>query len=50
MPRWTLCNSETIESKALIPNVMKPTHKIEENIYQRLRNQPLRGRNLFYIT
>jgi len=30
--------------------VMKPAHKNIENIDQRLRNQPLRGGNLLYIT
>jgi len=40
----------TLESKALIPNVMKPTHKKIEKIDQRLRIQPLRGGNLLYIT
>ena len=42
-PVWS---SETLESKALIQNVMKPTPKIEEKRDQRLRNQPLRGANL----
>ena len=30
--------------------VMQPSHKIEENIDQRLKNHPLRGGNLLYIT
>ena len=41
---------KTLESKSLIPNVMKPTQKIEEEIDQRLQNKSLRGGNLFYIT
>ena len=43
MQRWPILSSEALESKALIPNFMKPTHKIEEKIDQKLRNQPLRG-------
>lgn len=31
-----MCNSETLESKALISNVMQTTHKLEENIEQGL--------------
>ena len=31
-------------------SVVKPTLKIEEKTYQRLRNKPLRGGNLQYIT
>ena len=50
MQRCHVFKSETLESKALIPNFMQPTHKIEENIDQRLRNQPLLGGNLLYIT
>ena len=48
--RWTVWSSETLESKALIPNVMKPTQKIEEKRDQCLINQPLREGNLQYIT
>ena len=50
MPRWSVWSSKTLESKALIPNFMKPTHKIEEKIYQHLQNKPPRGGNLLYIT
>ena len=50
MPRWPVWSSETLESKALIPNVRKPAHKKIENIDQCLRNKPLRGGNLLYIT
>ena len=31
-------------------NVMKPTHKKIEKIDRQYKNQPLRGRNLLYIT
>ena len=41
IPRSLVCGSETLESKALIPNVMQPAHEIEENIDQRLKNYPL---------
>ena len=47
IPRWPIWSSETLESKALIPNVMKPA---QEKIDQHLRIQPLRGGNLLYIT
>ena len=50
IPQLPVCNNDTLESKDLIPNVMKPTPKIEEKRDQRLRNQPLRGGNLLYIT
>ena len=50
MPRWPVWSSETLESKALIPNVMKPAQEKIEKIDQRLRIQPLRGGNLLYIT
>jgi len=50
IPRWPIWSSETLESKALIPNVMKPAHKKIEKIDQRLRIQSLRGGNLLYIT
>ena len=50
IPRGPVLSSETLESKALIQNVMKPTPKIEQKRYQRLRNEPLRGGNLQYIT
>ena len=50
MPRWPIWSSETLESKALIPNVMKPTHKKIEKVDERLRNKPLEGGNLLYIT
>jgi len=47
IPRCSVWSSETLESKALIPNVMKLAHK---KINERLRNQPLQGGNLLYIT
>jgi len=47
MPRCPVWSSETLESKALIPNVMKSA---QEKIDQRLRIQPLQGGNLLYIT
>ena len=50
MSRWSVWSSETLESKALIPNVRKPMHKKIEKIDQRLRIQSLRGGNLLYIT
>jgi len=50
IPRWPVWSSETLESKALIPNVMKPAQEKIEKIDQRLRIQPLRGGNLLYIT
>ena len=50
MSRWPIWSSETLESKALIPNVMKPAQEKIEKIDQRLRIQPLRGGNLLYIT
>ena len=50
IPRWPVWSSETLESKALIPNVMKPAQERIEKIDQRLRIQPLRGGNLLYIT
>ena len=49
MPRWLVRSRETLESKALIPNVMKPAHKKIEKRDQRLQNKPLRGGNLLYI-
>ena len=50
MPLWPVSTDETLESKALIPNIMKPTPKIEEKRDQHLRNQTLWGGNLVYIT
>ena len=50
IPWWLVWSNETLESKALIPNVVKPTPKIEERRYQRLRNKPLQRGNLQYIT
>jgi len=50
MPRWPVWSSETLESKALIPNVMKPAQEKIEKINPRLRIQPLWGGNLLYIT
>ena len=50
IPRWPVWSSETLESKALIPNVMKPAQEKIENIDQCLRIQPLWGGNLLYIT
>ena len=50
IPRWPVWSSETLESKALIPNVMKPAQEKIKKIDQRLRIQPLRGGNLLYIT
>jgi len=44
------CYFCALESKALIPNVMKPAQGKIEKIDQRLRIQPLRGGNLLYIT
>jgi len=49
MPRWPVWSSETIESKALISNVIQPTHKIEEKIDQWLQNQPLQGEDSFTL-
>ena len=49
-PRRPVWSSETLESKALIPNVMKPAQEKIEKIDQRLRILPLRGGNLLYIT
>ncbi len=49
IPWWPLWSSETLESKALIPNVMQRDHKIEEELDQRLQNKPLQGGNLLYI-
>ena len=46
MPRGPVWSSETLESKALIPNVMKPAQEKIEKIDQNLRIQPLRGGNL----
>jgi len=43
IPRWPVWSSETLESKALIPNVMKPAQEKIGKIDQRLRIQPLRG-------
>ena len=48
--RWPIWSSETLESKALIPNVMKPAQEKIEKKDQHLRIQPLRGGNLLYIT
>ena len=50
IPRLPVWSSETLESKALIPNVMKPAQEKIEKIDQRLIIQPLRGGNLLYIT
>ena len=50
MPRWPVWSSETLESKALIPNAMKPAQEKVEKIDQRLIIQPLQGGNLLYIT
>ena len=50
MPQWPIWSSETLESKAPIPNVMKPAQEKIEKLDQRLRIQPLRGGNLLYIT
>ena len=50
MPRWPIWSNETLESKPLIPNVMKPAHKKIEKIDHRVQNQPLQGGNLLYIT
>jgi len=50
IPRGPVWSSKTLESKALIPNVMKPAQEKIEKIDQRLRIQPLRGGNLLYIT
>ena len=50
MPRRPIWSSKTLESKALIPNVMKPAPKIEEKRDQHFRNQKLQGGNLQYIT
>ena len=36
--QWLVCSRKTIESKAPIPKVMKPTHKIEEKRDERLRD------------
>lgn len=38
--------------KTMFNCIMQPTHKIEENIYQRLKNYPLRGAKppLHYIS
>jgi len=41
MPQGLVWSSETLESKALIPNVMKPAQEKIEKIDQRLRIQPL---------
>ena len=46
IPRWPVWSSETLESKALIPNVMKPTQEKKEKIDKHLRIQPLRGGDL----
>ena len=43
IPRFHICSSETLESKALIPNVMKLAHKIEENIDHNLEIIPFEG-------
>jgi len=50
IPRWLVWSSETVESKALIPNVMKPAQEKIEKIDQCLRIRPLRGGNFLYIT
>ena len=44
-----VCSSETLESKALIPNVMKLAHKIEEKRDQSHRNQHLQGGTSFTL-
>jgi len=49
MPRWPVWSSETLESKALIPNVMKPAQEKIEKIDQFLRIQPLRGATSFTL-
>jgi len=49
IPRCTVWSSETLESKALIPNFMKPTHKKIEKIDQRFRIQPLQGETSFAL-
>ena len=41
MPRSPIWSSETLESKALIPNVMKPAKKYIEKIDECLRIQTL---------
>ena len=46
MPWWLVWSSETLESKALIPNVMKPA---QEKIDQRLIIQPFRGETSFTL-
>ena len=43
IPRWHVWSSETLESKALIPNIMKPAPKIEKKRDQRLRNSHFEG-------
>ena len=50
MPRWPVWSSKTLESKALIPNVMKLAQEKIEKIDQHHRIQPLQGGNLLYIT
>jgi len=50
MSRWPIWSSETLESKALIPNVMKAAQEKIEKIDQRLRTQPIWGENLLCIT
>ena len=41
--------SETLESQALIPNVMQPTHKTIEIVDQKLRKYPLIGETSFKL-
>ena len=50
IPCYPVWSSETLESKALIPNVMKLAHKKIEKIDQCLRIQHLRGGSLLSIT
>jgi len=46
----TIISLSMSHTKALSQCVMKPTHKNIEKIDQCLRNKPLRGDNLLYIT
>ena len=50
MPWWPIWSNETLESKALISIVMKLVQKKIEKIDERLRNKPLQGGNLLYIS
>ena len=49
MPELPIWSSETLESKALIPNAMKLAQENIEKIDQRLRIQPLRGGTSFTL-